>query len=93
VYEDRERQELTRLDSCEVIDSPLTNDVSYPADCAGTCGLSCWMSCCRIEKRTMRCSGLRFPALEVMRGNDIWMPLTYFELWLTRLTGFAELSV
>src|SRR5258706_6677741 len=30
VYEDRERQELTRLDSCEVIDSPLTNDVSYP---------------------------------------------------------------
>src|SRR5690349_24022161 len=29
-YEDRERQELTRLDSCEVIESPLATEVSYP---------------------------------------------------------------
>src|ERR1700687_1770499 len=30
VYEDRERQELTRLDSCEVLESPLANQVGYP---------------------------------------------------------------
>src|SRR5437588_527935 len=29
-YEDRERQELARLDACEVLDSPLTSEVSYP---------------------------------------------------------------
>src|SRR5262252_1294125 len=29
-YEDRERQELARLDSCEVIESPLATEISYP---------------------------------------------------------------
>src|ERR1700758_2536073 len=29
-YDDRERQELRRLDAFEVIDSPLTSEVSYP---------------------------------------------------------------
>src|SRR2546422_11443236 len=29
-YEDRERQELARLDSCEVLESPLASEVSYP---------------------------------------------------------------
>src|SRR5215471_9215216 len=29
-YEDRERQELVRLDSCEVLESPLSWEVSYP---------------------------------------------------------------
>jgi len=29
-WEDRERQELSRLDACEVLDSPLTSEVSYP---------------------------------------------------------------
>jgi DNA repair protein RecO (recombination protein O) len=26
--------------------------------------------------------------LHVLPGPDIWMPVTYFELWLTRLVGF-----
>src|SRR5258707_12199705 len=30
LYEDRERQELTRLDSCEVIESPLATAVIDP---------------------------------------------------------------
>ena len=29
-YEDRERRELARLDSCEVRESPLASEVSYP---------------------------------------------------------------
>src|SRR5207245_5712306 len=29
-YEDRERQELARLDSFEVLESPLATEVSYP---------------------------------------------------------------
>ena len=28
-YEDRERQELARIDSCEVLESPLADEVSY----------------------------------------------------------------
>ena len=30
IYEDRERQELARLDACEVLESPLASEVSYP---------------------------------------------------------------
>src|SRR5260221_14674444 len=30
LYQDRERQELTRLDSCEVIESPMATEASYP---------------------------------------------------------------
>src|ERR1700739_13993 len=29
-WEERERQELARLDSCEVLDSPLASEVDYP---------------------------------------------------------------
>ncbi len=29
-YEDRERQELSRLDALEVLESPLASEVSYP---------------------------------------------------------------
>ena len=29
-YEDRERNELVRLDACEVLQSPLTSEVNYP---------------------------------------------------------------
>jgi DNA repair protein RecO (recombination protein O) len=26
--------------------------------------------------------------LHILTGADVWMPVTYFELWLTRLVGF-----
>jgi DNA repair protein RecO (recombination protein O) len=26
--------------------------------------------------------------IDSLRGPDIWLPVTYFELWLTRLVGF-----
>src|SRR5438876_10892083 len=29
-YDDRERQELVRLDSCEVIESPMASEIGYP---------------------------------------------------------------
>lgn len=31
---------------------------------------------------------LTLSVLHVLSGPDIWMPVTYFELWLTRLVGF-----
>jgi DNA repair protein RecO (recombination protein O) len=36
---------------------------------------------------------LSLAVLQEMRGENLWMPLTYFELWMTRLMGFLpELS-
>jgi len=31
---------------------------------------------------------LTLSVLHVLAGPDVWMPVTYFELWLTRLVGF-----
>jgi DNA repair protein RecO (recombination protein O) len=31
---------------------------------------------------------LSLAVIEALRGNALWMPLTYFELWMTRLMGF-----
>jgi DNA repair protein RecO (recombination protein O) len=36
---------------------------------------------------------LALSVLGGLRGSEVWMPITYFELWLTRLVGFLpELS-
>jgi DNA repair protein RecO (recombination protein O) len=36
---------------------------------------------------------LTLSVLHVLTGPEVWMPVTYFELWLTRLVGFLpELS-
>ena len=36
---------------------------------------------------------LALAVLEALRGSDPWMPITYFELWMTRLMGYLpELS-
>ena len=32
VYDERERQELVRLDSCEVIESPMSGEVTYRSE-------------------------------------------------------------
>ncbi len=93
VYEDRERHELTRLDSCEVIDSPLTNDVSYSRLVALGHVAELLDEVLPDREANDALFRLSLSVLEVMRGDEIWMPLTYFDLWLTRLTGFLpELS-
>ena len=38
-YDDREGQELARLDSCDILESPLSAEVDYPArGGVGACG-------------------------------------------------------
>jgi DNA repair protein RecO (recombination protein O) len=92
-YEDRERQELTRLDSCDVLESPLASEVSYPRAVALAHVaelLDEFLPDREVNDAVFR---LTLSVLARLRGPDIWMPLTYFDLWLTRLLGFLpELS-
>ena len=92
-YEDRERQELARLDSCEVLESPLAFEVSYPRAVAlGHVGelLDELLPDREANDDVFR---LAVAVLAALRGNDVWMPITYFELWMTRLMGYLpELS-
>lgn len=86
-YDDRERQELARLDSCEVLESPLASEVSYPR--AVALGLVAELLDELLPDREANDSVFRLSlsVLAGLRGPDVWMPVTYFELWMTRLMG------
>lgn len=87
-YEDRERQELTRLDSCEVIDSPLATEVTYARAVALGHLAELLDELLPDREANDAVFRLSLSVLDAIRGDDVWMPVTYFELWLTRLMGF-----
>jgi DNA repair protein RecO (recombination protein O) len=92
-YEDRERQELARLDACDVLDSPLLHEVSYPRAVALAHVAELLDEFLPDREANDAVFRLALSVLGVLRGPEIWMPLTYFDLWLTRLLGFLpELS-
>ena len=87
-WEDRERQELSRLDACEVLDSPLTSEVSYPRAVAlGHVGelLDELLPDREASDAVFR---LAVTVVKQLRGDEIWLPVTYFELWMARLMGY-----
>lgn len=92
-YEDRERQELVRLDSCEVLDSPLSTEVSYARAVALGHVAELLDELLPDREANDAIFRLTLSVLGSLRGQNIWLPVTYFELWLTRLAGFLpELS-
>jgi len=92
-YEDREGQELARLDWCEVLESPLAAEVSYPRAVALGHVAELLDELLPDREANDAIFRLALSVLAGLRGADIWMPVTYFELWLTRLVGFLpELS-
>ena len=87
-WEDRERQELARLDSCDVLDSPLATEVSYPRAVALGHVAELLDELLPDREANDAIFRLSLSVLAALRGPDIWGPVTYFELWMTRLVGF-----
>jgi DNA repair protein RecO (recombination protein O) len=87
-YEDRERQELVRLDSLEVLESPLASEVTYPRATALAHVAELLDELLPDREANDAVFRLALSVLGNLRGAEIWGPVTYFELWLTRLTGF-----
>ena len=87
-YEDRERQELARIDSCEILESPLTSAVDYPRAVALGHIAELLDELLPDREANDAIFRLTVSVLRSLRAGAIWMPLTYFELWLTRLVGF-----
>jgi DNA repair protein RecO (recombination protein O) len=87
-YEDRERQELARLDACEVLESPLASEVSYGRAAALAHIAELLDELLPDREANDAVFRLSLSVLGSLRGSEIWMPVTYFELWLTRLVGF-----
>ena len=87
-WEDRERKDLARIDSCEVLSSPLSSEVDYPRMVA--LGHVAEMLDEMLPEREANDAVYRLATsvLGALRSNAIWMPVTYFDLWLVRLMGF-----
>src|SRR5579872_4111348 len=87
-YDVRERQELARLDACEVLESPLATEVSYARSVALAHVAELLDELLPDHEANDIIFRLTLSVLNVLTGSDIWMPVTYFDLWLTRLVGF-----
>jgi DNA repair protein RecO (recombination protein O) len=87
-YDVRERQELARLDSCEVLESPMASEVSYARAVALGHIAELLDELLPDHEANDAIFRLTLSVLHVLNGPDIWMPITYFDLWLTRLVGF-----
>jgi DNA repair protein RecO (recombination protein O) len=87
-YVEKPKQELVRLDACEVITSPLSDPVDY----ARAAALAFYAE---VLEETLpdhdphdAVFRLLLAVLGQTRMGRIWMPVTYFSLWMTRLLGW-----
>jgi DNA repair protein RecO (recombination protein O) len=87
-YDVREGQELARLDSCEVLESPLASEVSYARAVALGHIAELLDELLPDRESNDAIFRLALSVLHVLTGPEVWMPVTYFELWMTRLAGF-----
>ncbi len=86
-FAERPRQELVRLDQLEIIRSPL----SAPVDPVRAAVLSFYAELLDqiLPERDPQDAVYRLlvSVLEVTTVEQPWLPLTYFQLWMTRLMG------
>ena len=87
-YVEKPRQDLVRLDSCEILTSPL----SEPVDYARAAALALYAE---VLEETLPDHDPQDPVfrlalavLEHTRAGRIWLPVTYFSLWMIRLMGW-----
>jgi DNA repair protein RecO (recombination protein O) len=86
-WEDKEKQELARLDSCEIISSPLTSEVNYPRLVALSYVAEVIDQLLPDREPSDEIFRLALAVVRQLKGDSIWMPLTYFDLWIVRLIG------
>jgi DNA repair protein RecO (recombination protein O) len=87
-YDVRERQELSRLDACEVLESPLATEVTYARAVALAHVAELLDELLPDHQADDAIFRLTLSVLHVLTDSDVWMAITYFELWMTRLVGF-----
>lgn len=87
-WEDRERQELARLDACDILDSPLSGELDYARVVALEHVGEMLDELLPDREANDAVFRLAVSVLWQLKGGSIWLPLTYFQLWLVRLVGF-----
>jgi DNA repair protein RecO (recombination protein O) len=86
-WEEKEKQELARLDSCEIISSPLAAELTYPRIVALSYVAEVIDQLLPDREPNDDIFRLTLSVVKHLEGGPIWMPLTYFDLWIVRLIG------
>ena len=86
-WEDKEKQELARIDSCEIISSPLTAEVTYPRLVALSYVAEVIDQLLPDREPSDEIFRLTLAVVRQLKPDSIWMALTYFDLWIVRLIG------
>jgi DNA repair protein RecO (recombination protein O) len=86
-WHEKEKQELVRLDSCDIISSPLATEVTYPRVVALSYVAEVIDQLLPDREPNDDIFRLTLSVVDHLTANSIWMPLTYFDLWIVRLIG------
>src|ERR1700744_260859 len=84
-YAERPRQDLARLDAFEIVWSPLTGPVDYLRTAALQLVVEVLDEAMPEGAPEDAIFRLALTTLTEMRADQIWLPVTYFCLWMNRL--------
>jgi DNA repair protein RecO (recombination protein O) len=87
-YAEKPRQELVRLDSFEIVASPLSTSVDYTRAAALAFYAEVLEEILPDRDPHDAVFRLLLAVLEQTHTQNIWMPVTYFALWILRLMGW-----
>jgi DNA repair protein RecO (recombination protein O) len=85
---EKPKQELVRLDSCEIVASPLADPVDYLRAAALAFYAEVLEEALPDRDPHDAVFRLLIAVLAHSRTRQVWMPVTYFSLWVTRLLGW-----
>jgi len=86
-WQEKEGQELARLDSFDIIASPLTVQVSYQRLLALEYVAEIIDQLLPDREPSDSIFRLALSIVGQLHSDAVWMPLTYFDLWIVRLIG------
>jgi DNA repair protein RecO (recombination protein O) len=87
-WQDREGSELARLDSCDVLLSPLSTSIDYARATALAHVAEMLDELLPDREANDSVFRLAWGVLQSLETAAIWIPVTYFDLWMIRLLGF-----
>ena len=87
-YAERPRQELVRLDAFEILSSPLSQPVDYARTAALQLIAEVLEEALPEQAAEDTVFRLAVSILAELQVNRIWLPVTYFCLWMNRLMGW-----
>jgi DNA repair protein RecO (recombination protein O) len=87
-YAEKPRQELVRLDSFEILSSPMARPVDYARVAALEMVAEVLEEAMPEGAPEDPVFRLALAVLDELQVGRVWMPITYFALWMNRLMGW-----